>query len=163
MEVPWGECPFGNINDPYPGSCYRYTDSDGDLICDRSQSPPEERSILASTDTSNLVYNPNMTYLWGLYIPIAVYFIYWYVMKKANLKKKYAFFTEKYFRLFWNVVLFLSFFVSAVTAIIQLYFPGYLASEIHKNSGLVMMVVAVLHIFVRRTFFQGFLKSLQKK
>jgi len=163
MEIPWGECPFGNINDPYPGSCYRYTDSDGDRICDRSQLPPEERSILVGADTPNLVYSPNATYLWALYIPIAVYFVYWYLMKKTDLKKKYTFFTEKYFRLFWNIILLLSFFTSAVTAIIQIYSPNYLVSEVHKNSGLVMIVVAVLHIFVRRTFFQGFLKKLPKK
>jgi hypothetical protein len=29
-------CPRGVVNDPYPGQCRRYTDSDGDGICDYS-------------------------------------------------------------------------------------------------------------------------------
>jgi len=30
-------CPYGLINDPYPGECRRYVDLDGDGICDLSQ------------------------------------------------------------------------------------------------------------------------------
>jgi len=29
-------CPFGLVNDPYPGKCRRYVDEDGDGICDLS-------------------------------------------------------------------------------------------------------------------------------
>ncbi len=29
-------CPFGLVNDPYPGRCPRYTDADGDGLCDYS-------------------------------------------------------------------------------------------------------------------------------
>jgi len=29
-------CPFGLVNDPYPGRCRRYRDSNGDGICDYS-------------------------------------------------------------------------------------------------------------------------------
>jgi hypothetical protein len=31
------ECPFGKINDSYPGSCGRYVDLDNNGICDLSQ------------------------------------------------------------------------------------------------------------------------------
>ncbi len=30
-------CPYGNVNDPYPGLCPRYTDLNGDGLCDLSQ------------------------------------------------------------------------------------------------------------------------------
>lgn len=30
-------CPFGLENDPYPGRCFRYVDTNNDGICDRSQ------------------------------------------------------------------------------------------------------------------------------
>lgn len=30
-------CPYGEVNDPYPGRCHRYYDGDGDGICDLSQ------------------------------------------------------------------------------------------------------------------------------
>jgi hypothetical protein len=42
-------CPFGLVNDPYPGRCRRYVDQDGDGICDLSEpgsglSAPEDAS-----------------------------------------------------------------------------------------------------------------------
>jgi len=33
-------CPFGLVNDPYPGECHLYVDADGDSICDLSQNYP---------------------------------------------------------------------------------------------------------------------------
>lgn len=36
----WDDCPFGYENEEYPGSCWRYTDSNDDDICDRSQEEP---------------------------------------------------------------------------------------------------------------------------
>jgi hypothetical protein len=33
-------CPFGLVDDPYPGACKLYVDADGDGICDLSQNHP---------------------------------------------------------------------------------------------------------------------------
>ncbi len=43
----WDNCPKGLVNDPYPGRCSRYVDTNGDDICDLSQSEP-----VASTTTT---------------------------------------------------------------------------------------------------------------
>jgi hypothetical protein len=43
----WDNCPKGLVNDPYPGACRRYVDTNGDSICDLSQSKPA-----ASTTTT---------------------------------------------------------------------------------------------------------------
>lgn len=40
----WDDCPFGMVNDPYPGSCPRYIDTNNDGICDHSQSAPTATS-----------------------------------------------------------------------------------------------------------------------
>lgn len=40
-----GGCPYGLVNDPFPGQCRHYIDSSGDGICDLSQ-------VIASTSTS---------------------------------------------------------------------------------------------------------------
>jgi hypothetical protein len=40
-----GGCPYGLVNDPYPGQCRHYIDSSGDGICDLSQ-------VIASSSTS---------------------------------------------------------------------------------------------------------------
>ncbi|EKQ53700.1 MAG: hypothetical protein B655_1190 [Methanobacterium sp. Maddingley MBC34] len=40
-------CPYGMVNDPFPGQCSRYMDIGGDGICDFSQATP-----VTTTDTS---------------------------------------------------------------------------------------------------------------
>jgi hypothetical protein len=49
----WDDCPFGKVNDPYPGECGRYVDTDGDDICDRSQPAPEDRESVSIDDADN--------------------------------------------------------------------------------------------------------------
>jgi hypothetical protein len=39
----WDDCVRGLVNDPYPGECARYIDTDNDDICDHSQLAPEDR------------------------------------------------------------------------------------------------------------------------
>jgi len=52
----WDNCPKGLVNDPYPGACRRYVDTNGDDICDLSQSKPEDTTTTttpaATTTTS---------------------------------------------------------------------------------------------------------------
>lgn len=49
-------CPYGLVNDPYPGQCPRYIDVNGDGVCDLSQTTPTQTSTTSdndgSTDTS---------------------------------------------------------------------------------------------------------------
>lgn len=40
----WDDCPKGEVNDPYPGECAGYVDTDNDQICDHSQLAPEDRA-----------------------------------------------------------------------------------------------------------------------
>ncbi len=42
----WDDCPKGLVNDPYPGECPRYVDTDDDGICDHSQPAPEDREAV---------------------------------------------------------------------------------------------------------------------
>ena len=50
----WDDCTKGLENDPYPGSCGRYIDTDGDGICDHSQPAPEDRETTTSNNTSEI-------------------------------------------------------------------------------------------------------------
>jgi hypothetical protein len=48
-------CPYGMVNDPYPGQCPRYTDLSGDGICDLSQATaavPTTDDPTTSSDSS---------------------------------------------------------------------------------------------------------------
>ena len=44
----WNTCPKGLVNDPYPGRCGRYVDTDDDGICDLSQSDPNDTSAASA-------------------------------------------------------------------------------------------------------------------
>jgi hypothetical protein len=49
-------CPYGLVNDPFPGQCGRYIDIDGDGICDLSQvvaATTSTPSTTSSTDTTS--------------------------------------------------------------------------------------------------------------
>ena len=51
--VAWNDCPFGLVDEPYPGTCPRYTDTNIDGICDHSQSEFTEEI------QENTTYNQN--------------------------------------------------------------------------------------------------------
>lgn len=53
----WNNCPFGFEDDPYPGECKRYIDTDGDGICDLSQPAPEDRDTNISLNEENVNEN----------------------------------------------------------------------------------------------------------
>jgi len=36
----YDDCPFGEVNEPYPGTCGRYTDTDTNDLCDHSEPVP---------------------------------------------------------------------------------------------------------------------------
>lgn len=53
----WDNCPYGLEDDPYPGECKRYVDTDGDGICDRSQPAPEDRGTSIFLNEENIKEN----------------------------------------------------------------------------------------------------------
>ncbi len=48
----WNDCPKGEINDPAPGDCSLYVDTDNNGICDHSEPAPEDRSTTSTQDTN---------------------------------------------------------------------------------------------------------------
>jgi len=53
----WDNCPYGLENDPYPGECKRYIDTDSDGICDHSQPTPEDRDTGIVLSDNNINEN----------------------------------------------------------------------------------------------------------
>jgi hypothetical protein len=51
----WDNCPFGFENEEYPGSCWRYTDTNDDGICDLSQENPEGGTNGVTDNDSNSI------------------------------------------------------------------------------------------------------------
>ena len=48
----WDNCPKGLVNDPFPGACGRYVDTNDDSICDLSQSKPSDSTITTAAPKS---------------------------------------------------------------------------------------------------------------
>jgi hypothetical protein len=63
----WNSCPEGRVNDPYPGRCHSYIDTNKDKICDRSQSAPQPSATPTTTAkvtapvTSTSAVSPSIT------------------------------------------------------------------------------------------------------
>ena len=52
-------CPFGLVNDPYPGACRRYVDRDGDGICDLSVPQDVGQASLPDSDDTGQLSTPD--------------------------------------------------------------------------------------------------------
>jgi hypothetical protein len=56
----WNDCPYGLLNDPFPGQCPRYVDTNHDDICDHSESPPSSTNTSSTTNTNNNDVNTSL-------------------------------------------------------------------------------------------------------
>ncbi len=55
----WDDCPLGLVNDPTPGACPRYIDTNNDGICDHSQSDPALSAVAESAVTESAPISSN--------------------------------------------------------------------------------------------------------
>ena len=153
----WDNCPFGEVNESYPGTCGRYTDTDNDNICDLSQLPPELRVENQENDNSNLSneISNNSESKSGInyfFLPIAlflfaIYLITLYLIRKKKIK------TSQH-RKFWNLILLITFFVSGIFGIILAIIISYgirlsFYSDLlfwHVEFGIAMAIISIFHI-----------------
>jgi hypothetical protein len=54
----WNSCPKGRVNDPYPGDCHDYIDTNKDKICDRSQPAPVTTAAPKTTTATKTTAAP---------------------------------------------------------------------------------------------------------
>lgn len=140
-EIVWLDCPYGRINDPFPGQCELYTDTSSDQICDRSQ--PEG----GVGDMRSFV-------LWASFIILAVYFVHWYLVNQTKLGEKFKFLKPALFRYFWNLLLLLTFLPVAVSGLLwALGVTNFNFSLWHNRMGIVFTTVAFLHLLGRLGYF----------
>jgi len=153
----WGECPFGNVDDPYPGMCGRFRDLDSDGICDLSQTRPEDRGTVAVVQSDEDIIQDKYNVI---LITILVFSLYgltqYFTYLNSRGEERFKFYTQKNVRWIWNVVLLWSFIVVFITSIILLcQLSGWLGntkinySFWHIEAGLVMGLVTILHFLKR--------------
>lgn len=157
----WLDCPFDNVNDPYPGSCARYIDTDGNQICDHSEPSPKERAAALKEQKSDTVNNrPINLVVWLISLPSATYFIHWYLVYKTSEAEKFDWLNHRSFTYFWNLVLLASFLPTGVSGILILL--GSKSTPLfswHNYAGALFTTVAFLHILARLKYFTQILKG----
>ncbi|EKF86685.1 DUF4405 domain-containing protein [Methanobacterium formicicum] len=165
----WNDCPYGLLNDPYPGQCPRYLDTNQNNICDHSESPSSgslnnssittqanENSANDKNSTNNSFSDiqqarsvPSQSYN---LIPIAtttliLYLITYLLYLEDRLKRNIYY-------VIWKYVLMASFIVTGVTGLILTIFINYgiqsswnLTIDFwHAEFAIIMAVSTLLHI-----------------
>jgi hypothetical protein len=167
----WEDCPYGEVNDPAPGKCGRYTDTDHDQICDLSQPTPEDR-IINPLDTKttkineltlNLTNNKKeMTYH---FIPITLILVILYALSRLLLKKGVINLITH--RRIWNIPLLITFLISGILGILLIIRINFgLSSPAkfnalfwHVEIGIIMFDICIFHIIERWYFFKNIFKG----
>jgi len=144
IAIAWDDCPFGMENDPYPGSCPRYIDVDGDGICDHSQPPPDERNgnVSAISTTSLKITSTTkviVTFLLVLFL----------ILVTEIVAKKY----ERQTRYMWNLILLILFMVSALSGVALLLIKNLTLLNLHTISSLLLMWVGLYHVIKRYKYY----------
>ena len=138
----WLDCPYGRINDPYPGRCNLYTDTNNNQICDHSEAPPKETQPPFLPNSSKNT-RPFFTFLGITGITLAAWFLTKKFLKPLN------------FRLFWNLVLLASFLpvgISGILLLLNIQIPNF--AFWHNFLGVIFVVVGLLHLLARLNYFK---------
>jgi hypothetical protein len=170
----WEDCPFGEINEPFPGTCGRYTDTDNDGICDLSQPAPENRrdtkeenneaqqDINTTSNTNEKSTNSRLNYY---FLPILlVLCIFYFITHTLSKKKKIK--TSQH-RKIWNLLLLITFLVSGIFGIILAILISYgirltFYSDLlfwHVEFGIAMAIISIFHI----TWYWKYFRRIFKK
>lgn len=152
----WLDCSYGRINDTYPGSCGWYIDTNNDNFCDHSEPPPKISKTNLNLKINNIVL--------PIFLTLAVYFIHWYLVFQTKLVKQCKLLNKSAWRYTWNVLLGLTFLLTAVSALlIVLDIKNSWLSFWHNEIGLIFIVIGLLHIIGRFVYFKtgttSFIKS----
>lgn len=143
----WLDCPYGRINDPYPGQCELYINTNKNDICDRSELPGAVSPELEALNLKKLT-------LWASFLILSFYFIHWYLVNKTGLQEKFKWLNQRSFRYIWNVILVLSFIPTAVTGLLFFFEVRSITFSLwHYRTGIIFIIVAAIHLANRFKFF----------
>lgn len=153
------DCPFGLTDDPYPGSCARYVDSNKDGLCDLSE---QEIEPVAKTEVKE-------TSLVGRYylIPIVLLSVFLYILSFVLQKKqKVSLFTH---RKIWNLLLLISFVLVAITSVflvIRLEYGTAISFPVnltfwHIEIGIVMILISIFHALWHIKYYKSYLRKAE--
>ena len=163
----WNDCPYGLLNDPFPGQCPRYVDTNQDNLCDHSESPSSgtltNSSTTQSNDSINSKNNSNSSFsdiqnassvppenynLIPLVTTTLIIYLITYLLYLENRLKRSIYYS------IWKYVLMVSFILTGVTGLILGIFINYgiqtswnLTIDFwHAEFAIIMAVSTLTHI-----------------
>jgi len=148
------DCPLGLENDPYPGDCGKYIDTNQDKLCDYSQTITQENLKSESLQVPKYPFILLLIVVCGLYL--LSYFL--------STKKVISFMIHKKI---WNILLLLSFLISGIGGIIliikinyNIVFPEWFnLLFLHVEAGIIMTIISIFHILWHIAYFKSFVKK----
>lgn len=175
----WNDCPYGLVDDPFPGQCPRYVDTNQDGICDHSQSAPDSTVNTSTTTTENLTGSgkkrgsqDNLSsglinepeeipsanfYLLPLVILTSILYLFTYFSYLRDWIKR-----RSYHRI-WNYILTSSFLVSGITGVVLIIFinfgiqtPWNVSIDFwHAEFSIIVAVTSIFHVHLYWKQFKG--------
>lgn len=152
----FSDCPFDEVDCPYPGDCIRYIDADNNGICDHSQIALEGGDIEATSNKqSRTVYH---------LVSISLFLILLYSITSILSKKKIISIINH--RKIWNILLLITFLISGLLGILLvininfgvLIFASFDILFWHVEVGIAMFVICIFHIIERWHYFKNLFK-----
>jgi len=158
----WNDCPYGTVDDPFPGQCPRYLDTNQNNICDHSESPSS--ASLNNTSTTgpsndgsasdftdikgaNSIPPENYNLISLITTTIILYLITYLLYLEELLNRSF------YYHI-WKYVLMVSFLATGITGLLLTIFINYgifsswnLTIDFwHAEFAIVMAVSTFLHL-----------------
>jgi hypothetical protein len=182
VAVAWEDCPYGLVNDPWPGLCRRYIDTNDDGVCDHSQPEPESTSVIippadGGEDGQNETFPVDAEegagdiQLAGTYhvIPIALALSLIYLVTYMMAKKDIIKLSDH--RRLWNWALLATFLASAMLGLmlaICINFGWTVPFStktlfFHVELGISMAVISLFHILWHWNYWKGIGTSTPEK
>jgi hypothetical protein len=170
----WENCPFGEVNESYPGTCGRYIDTDNDNICDLSQSSPEKRAMLTQEDNTEnnstsikSVVSKSNSGINYYFVPIAAILFIVYLTTLILSRNKKIKLSQH--RKIWNFILLITFLISGTFGIILAIIVSYgirlsFYSDLlfwHVEMGISMAIISIFHILWHLKYFKKMFKLVK--
>jgi hypothetical protein len=167
----WNDCPYGEVNEAYPGTCGRYTDTNHDGICDHSQDAPKsieesaKKELISTVSANSLKNNKHKQqgnyHLWQ----ITVFLLFLYIITRTLWKKKFI--TMVQHKKFWNILLLISFLISGILGILLIirinrgenFSLPFDMLFWHVEIGIVMFIISIIHTLEHLNYFKHIFKK----
>lgn len=169
VAVAWDDCPYDRVNDPYPGLCRRYTDTNRDGYCDHSQTDPASGTVVPPGNNSSeaeeqetdelkqSILGTNTYHIIPITAVLSLLYLITYIFSKKDIIK-----ISDHRRL-WNWALLGTFLVAGILGLILAACINYgwqvpfstNTLFLHVELGIAMAVISLFHILWHWNYWKG--------